>query len=124
MSLVLLCSTLSHVVPAPPRQLQPLKGDSLALGFDFGTSGVRCAVINAEGELIASPTGYSWGERERCQEAADWKLALDAQMEALPVETRARIRRIATHTCNRNQDGMHRCDLPRSSESEVLILHL
>ena len=80
---------------APARQLSPLHGDALALGFDFGTSGVRCVVVNAEGCIIASPDGYMWGERERRQEATDWNDALHAQLDALPADARARVQRIA-----------------------------
>ncbi len=85
------------VTPAPPRQLGPLQGETAcALGLDFGTSGVRCAVVDGEGNLLHSPTPFAWGERrERRQEAADWAEALWSQLDALPAELRARIARIA-----------------------------
>ena len=81
---------------APPRTLAPISGDACALGFDFGTSGVRCAVVDAAGKVIASPPGYAWGEaNERSQEASDWETALFSQLDALPADTRARVQRIA-----------------------------
>ena len=86
------------VVPSPPRILAPISIDSdgLALGFDFGTSGVRCAVVDAKGSVVVSPPGYAWGAAgERTQEASDWEAALFSQLEALPAETRARVQRIA-----------------------------
>ena len=81
--LVLASATMTVPVPAPARKLTPLT-DGLALGFDFGTSGVRCAVVNAAGEIVASPASYGWGKKERCQEASDWVAALHAQLDALP----------------------------------------
>ena len=101
MRLAVLCAVLcsmacSSFVPAPVRQLTPLEGDACALGFDFGTSGVRCAVINAAGDIVASPAGYAWGaDSERSQEAHDWEMALFAQLDALPAEARSRVHRIA-----------------------------
>ena len=83
------------VVKAPARTLAPITGDALAVGFDFGTSGVRCAVIDGAGVLVCSPEGYGWGERERSQEAADWVEALESQLDVIPADARARIERIA-----------------------------
>jgi sugar (pentulose or hexulose) kinase len=86
----------STVTPSVPRALAPITGDACALGFDFGTSGVRCAIVNADGEVVASPPGYVWGAAgERSQEASDWETALFSQLEALPAEIRAKVERIA-----------------------------
>ncbi|EOD06617.1 hypothetical protein EMIHUDRAFT_42376, partial [Emiliania huxleyi CCMP1516] len=66
------------------------------LGYDFGTSGVRCAIVDASGEIVANPPGYSWGVAgERAQEASDWEEALFSQLAALPADARARVSRIA-----------------------------
>lgn len=91
-----LMSTSLEVVPAPPRTLGSLEGDAYALGFDFGTSGVRCCVVDARGQVVASPGGYAWSTAgERQQEANDWVSALHAQLDALPAEVRKRVTRIA-----------------------------
>ena len=95
MSCVLSSTFAMTVAAAPRRTLVPLADDQLALGFDFGTSGVRCTVVDAKGAIVMSPSGYEWGERERCQDVSDWVAALDAQMQAIPSETRARVQRIA-----------------------------
>ena len=87
--------SMASVVPARTRALGAITGDACALGFDFGTSGVRCTVVDAAGAVIASPHGYSWGESERSQAASDWEAALFSQLEALPLDARARIQRIA-----------------------------
>ena len=93
---MLAASSAMTVAPTPKRKLKPLTGESdLALGFDFGTSGVRCAVVNAAGETVASPESFAWGAKERCQEATDWVAALHSQLDALPADTRARVQRIA-----------------------------
>jgi hypothetical protein len=42
----LACATMTVPVPAPARKLTPLT-DGLALGFDFGTSGVRCCLLES-----------------------------------------------------------------------------
>ena len=86
---------LASVVPAPSRTLSPLAGDACALGFDFGTSGVRCAVIDATGTVIATPEAYAWGKAERSQGASDWEAALFSQLDALPLAARQRVERIA-----------------------------
>ena len=84
------------VTPSAPRALMPITGDACALGFDFGTSGVRCAIVNANGEVVASPPGYAWGAAgERNQQAEDWEKALFSQLEALPAGLRAKVERIA-----------------------------
>ena len=95
MSIVIMNLVLASVVPAPARTLAPITGDACALGFDFGTSGVRCAVVDSSGTIVASPESYPWGEREREQTAEMWQDALFAQLEALPLEARKRVQRIA-----------------------------
>ena len=95
-SALLLNAACGVVVPAPARSLSPIAGDAYALGFDFGTSGVRCAVVDAAGKVVVSPEGYAWGTTtERKQQASDWETALHAQLAALPKETCQRIERIA-----------------------------
>ena len=93
--LAIIPTTSASVVPAPPRALKPITGDACALGFDFGTSGVRCAVVDAAGGIVASPAGYSWGDKERNQSADDWKAALFSQLGDIPLAARQRIERIA-----------------------------
>lgn len=84
------------IAPTPPRTLPPITGNACALGYDFGTSGVRCAIVDASGEIVANPPGYSWGVAgERAQEASDWEEALFSQLAALPADARARVSRIA-----------------------------
>ena len=85
----------ASITPAPARALGPITGDACALGFDFGTSGVRCAVVDSAGEIIASPPSFAWGAAERSQSASDWETALFSQLEALPLEARERIERIS-----------------------------
>ena len=93
--LAIIPTSSASVVPAPPRALKPITGDACALGFDFGTSGVRCAVVDAAGGIVASPAGYSWGDKERNQSADDWKAALFSQLGDIPLAARQRIERIA-----------------------------
>ena len=81
--------------PAPSRGIEPMSPGDLALGFDFGTSGARCALIDAEGNLVCSPPPYPWGKRERRQTAADWMDALNALLESVPATERRRVSRIA-----------------------------
>ena len=96
LKIIMIVPAAASVTPALPRTLSPISGDACALGFDFGTSGVRCAVVDASGEIVASPPGYAWGEAgERKQEAADWETALFSQLDALPADARARVSRIA-----------------------------
>ena len=89
-----MCTTTP--APAPARALAPLTpgSDALALGFDFGTSGARCALVDATGAPVCDEPSYAWGERERCQEASDWEAALEALLDDVPVALRRRVRRI------------------------------
>jgi xylulokinase len=85
------------ITPAPPRTLQPLDR-GLALGFDFGTSGARCALVDSSGQLLPpelTPAPIPWAERERVQTAADWDEALASLLSALHPEVLARVQRIA-----------------------------
>ena len=77
------------------RRARALAADELALGFDFGTSGARCALVDAEGKLVCSPPSFPWGERERQQTAADWVDALHSLLESVPPAQRRRVSRIA-----------------------------
>ena len=45
-----------RVAPAPARA-PPIRQGALALGFDFGTSGARCALVDATGTSKGSPGG-------------------------------------------------------------------
>ncbi len=62
------------------------------LGLDFGTSGVRCAVIDASGELCVE-NKYIW--EVDTPSPSEWQRALLAMMEALPQEMRRQMRAIA-----------------------------
>jgi sugar (pentulose or hexulose) kinase len=53
-------------------------------------------VVDAAGNIIASPDGYAWGAAgERSQEASDWEAALHNQLMAVPREVLQRVERIA-----------------------------
>jgi sugar (pentulose or hexulose) kinase len=95
MPLGLLPPALLSLVMAPAPSLPPMSAGEVSLGFDFGTSGARCAAIAADGTLLCSPPPYSWGERERSQTAADWTAALETLLDSLDVEVRSRVARIA-----------------------------
>lgn len=82
------------VVPAPPAPL-PLGKGELALGFDFGTSGARCAVVDAEGTIVCEPEAYRWGANERQQTAEGWVEALFSLLDSLPADVCGKVRRIA-----------------------------
>lgn len=82
-------------LPAPPTGLPPLSSNQLALGFDFGTSGARCVVVDWQGELVCSPPPYPWGESERHQTGGAWLCAMHALLESVPPTTRRHIARIA-----------------------------
>lgn len=64
------------------------------LGIDFGTSGARAIVINAEG-VIQSETKYSFTEASLAPTSVTWKRALFALMEQIPQEIRRGIQAIA-----------------------------
>ena len=82
------------VVPAPPAPL-PLGKGELALGFDFGTSGARCAVVDDEGAIVCEPEAYRWGASERQQTAEGWVAALHSLLDSLPADVCGKVRRIA-----------------------------
>jgi sugar (pentulose or hexulose) kinase len=83
-------------VAASPPPPSAIGGDELALGFDFGTSGARCAVVDASGAVVCEPAAYAWGgEQERKQTAEAWVDALHSLLDALPAELCGRVRRIA-----------------------------
>lgn len=64
----------------------------LALGIDLGTSGVRIALINGEGELVHSAsTTYP---HSLCH-PQDWSHATRILIEAIPLDQRVRIRSLA-----------------------------
>ena len=85
----------ASVVRAPPPTLAPLRTPELALGFDFGTSGARCVVLDAGGDVLCAPASYAWGDRERQQSAQGWIDALGALFDSIPADLRGRIARIA-----------------------------
>ena len=85
---------VAGLVAAPTAPL-PLRGGELALGFDFGTSGARCAVVDEEGTIVFEPAAYAWGELERQQTAEGWVAALHSLLDSLPSELCGRVRRIA-----------------------------
>ena len=89
-------------VAASPPPPPPIGADDLALGFDFGTSGARCAVVDANGEVVCEPAAYAWGgEEERRQTAEAWVDALHSLLDSLPAELCGRVRRIAVNTPRR-----------------------
>lgn len=64
------------------------------LGIDFGTSGARAIVINAEG-VIQGETKYSFTEASLAPTTVTWKRALFALIEQIPQEIRRGIKAIA-----------------------------
>ncbi len=64
------------------------------LGIDFGTSGARAVVINAEG-VIQCETKYSFTEALLAPTAVTWKGALFALIEQISQEIRTEIKAIA-----------------------------
>ncbi len=64
----------------------------LYLGIDFGTSGARSVVIDAEGNIIAQAQ-YSFAESADL--ATSWQTALFALMEQIPQELSREIRALA-----------------------------
>jgi D-ribulokinase len=64
------------------------------LGIDFGTSGARAVVINAEG-VIQSETKYSFTKASLASATITWKRALFALIEQIPQEIRRGIKAIA-----------------------------
>lgn len=88
-------TAISTMVPAPRARIGPMPAGRLALGFDFGTSGARCAALGTDGAAVFGES-VSWGvARERSQTAADWVDALHALLDAVPADVRARVSRIA-----------------------------
>ena len=64
---------------------------SLALGLDFGTSGVRAAVVDAQRQEV---WGYRRGYGDSPSSPQVWKTALFEVLAALPPEIRPQIERI------------------------------
>lgn len=81
------------IAPPPPPSIA---SDELALGFDFGTSGARCTVVDAAGTVVCEPSAYMWDASfERQQTAEGWVAALHSLLDSLPVEVCQRVQRIA-----------------------------
>ena len=84
------------LVPAPPSTLSQLAPSLLALGFDFGTSGVRAAVVDHRGNLVIPPLDFPFPKTvQKRQTHTDWMQALDTLIQDIPQEMRQRICRIA-----------------------------
>jgi xylulokinase len=66
----------------------------LYLGIDFGTSGARAIVIDAQTNCLAT-THLSWGTVPEEALAATWQTALTDLILQIPLELRARLIRIA-----------------------------
>ncbi len=65
----------------------------LFLGLDFGTSGARAAVIDAQGAWIfEARTDFA---HPRAQTPADWAQALEALLAAVPLQLRQRLEALA-----------------------------
>lgn len=83
-------------VKAPEPTIGRMAAGDAALGFDFGTSGVRAAVVDARGAHLCEPLERRYdAETERKQRADDWVDALHELLDRLPDELRPRISRIA-----------------------------
>lgn len=90
---------------------------NLYLGIDFGTSGARAVVINAEG-VIQSETKYSFTEASSPPAAVTWKRALFALIEQIPQEIRTGIKAIAI---NGTSATVLLCDAAGQSITEPLM---
>lgn len=67
---------------------------NLYLGIDFGTSGARAVVIDAD-SLIHAQAQYSFGELQPQDWTASWETALLSLIERIPKELRRVVRAIA-----------------------------
>lgn len=95
MLLFVATSAMAALVPAPAARIGRMAEGEVALGFDFGTSGARCAAIGADGAPLCDDVSVTWGAaRERSQSAADWVEALHALLDAVPADVRSRVSRI------------------------------
>jgi len=93
--MLVVAAMVMTLVPAPTPRLGPMAAGDAALGFDFGTSGARCAALGADGSPLCDDVSLAWGaERERTQTAADWVEALHSLLDALPADVRSRVSRI------------------------------
>ena len=82
----------------------------LVLGLDLGTSGVRAAVLNRNGELLHSrSTNYSSG----LDQAQDWQTACSSLIREIPVTLRHRLAAIAV-------DGTSGTLLPCTRDGDAL----
>jgi hypothetical protein len=86
---------MAGLVPAPAARIGRMPNGEAALGFDFGTSGARCAALGADGAPLCDDVSVEWGaDRERLQSASDWVEALHALLDAVPSDVRSRVSRI------------------------------
>ena len=79
--------------------------DSLALGIDLGTSGVRVAVLDQQRDLLyTDSSGYERG----LADPDDWLKSCIKLIKAIPHKLRSQLRvrhrNRGSHTCNRARE--------------------
>lgn len=76
--------------------------NTLSLGFDFGTSGVRCCCINSQDKILFEDS-LSWAKLQLQEEkhsavtdvsASNWITALELMMHRIPAVTKSQINRL------------------------------
>ena len=77
--------------------------ESLALGFDFGTSGARVIAVDGSGQQVEEAS-IRWSSEHDAANPDAWRAAVDDLLFALPASLRARVGRAcvggpAPHAC-------------------------
>jgi len=66
--------------------------ESLALGFDFGTSGARVIAVDGSGQQVEEAS-IRWSSEHDAANPDAWRAAVDDLLFALPASLRARVGR-------------------------------
>lgn len=92
----LLCAALALTAPATTPCSAPL-----ALGFDFGTSGLRSCVVTSQEHSIVHESSLLWtdlpsaGAVAAGEDPAGWSAGLQRCVDSIPMDLRARVHSIA-----------------------------
>ena len=70
------------------RRAESGSSETVALGFDFGTSGARCCAVVGGEQVDAS--AIKWECAADCADPEAWTTALDEMIMALPQQVWAR----------------------------------
>jgi len=70
-----------------------MEGEDISLGFDFGTSGARCAAVTASGEQVGV-SELKWSCAADAADPGAWLAALDELLQGLPKRLRAMTARV------------------------------